>query len=90
MRTWTETAFQVQSRVWLTWVAEPRWGHWMRCSRSRYEFSDDTPGVREAAYAKALAKIAKLEKADLAVIDAKYRVEYRIVKITKTTTIEPV
>jgi hypothetical protein len=62
----------------------------MRCSRSRYQFNDDAPGAREAAYARALAKIDKLEKADLAVIDAKYRVEYRIVKITKITTIQTV
>jgi len=90
MRNWIETSFQVQSRTWLDWVPEPKWGHYSRCSRSKYVFSSEVPGAEAAAYAKAIAKIEKFKKFDELHTDAKYRLEYRIVKITKTTTVETV
>ena len=85
MRTWTDWAYQVEARYMLTHIEEPRWCSWMRASRSNYRFSNEYDD--EMALARAKARMQKLQKED---DDPREVVEYRIVKLTKTTTKEEV
>ena len=64
---------------------EPRWCSWMRASRSNYRFSNEYDD--EMALARAKARMQNLQKED---DDPREVVEYRIVKLTKTTTKEEV
>lgn len=84
IRTITEEAFQVQSRVWFVMFREPRWSEFNSRYRSRYAFTNEYD--KESAFERAKARIEKLKKDD----HPGDRNEYRIVKITKTTVVEEV